>query len=62
MNWRRQTDRSRDDLAAAAVNDLVSLGDWQTGKIAAGLAAAERGDFASDDEVAAVPDRYRVGM
>ena len=46
-----QTERSRNWLVAKAVEDYVALNAWQIGKIEAGLAAAERGEFASDAEV-----------
>jgi len=31
---------------------------WQIGKIEAGIAAADRGDFASDDDVKSVVGKY----
>ena len=53
-----KTDRSRNWLVAKAVEDYVALNAWQVGKIEAGIAAADRGDFASDDEVARVRRKF----
>jgi predicted transcriptional regulator len=36
----------------------ITKDEWQLGKIEAGLAAADRGDFASDDEVARVRRQF----
>jgi predicted transcriptional regulator len=47
-----------DKLATKAIEDYVALNAWQIGKIEAGIAAADRGDFASDDEVARVVGKY----
>ncbi|MGF0538053.1 CopG family ribbon-helix-helix protein [Agrobacterium sp. ES01] len=46
--------RSSDSVAADAIRDFVAREEWQLEEIEAGLAEAERGDFASDDEVHAV--------
>ncbi|NVO16901.1 MAG: ribbon-helix-helix protein, CopG family [Rhodoplanes sp.] len=53
-----KTERSRSWLVAKAVEDFVALNAWQIGKIEAGIAAADRGDFASDDEVRRVRTKY----
>jgi predicted transcriptional regulator len=53
-----KTDRSRNWLAAKAIEDFVALNAWHIGKIEEGLAAAERGDFASDDDVARVRKKF----
>ena len=53
-----RTDRSRNWLVARAVEDFVALNAWQIEKIEAGLVAADRGDFASDDEVAGVRAKF----
>jgi predicted transcriptional regulator len=53
-----KTDRSRNWLVSRAVEDFVALNTWQIGKIEAGLAAADRGDFASDDELARVRKKF----
>jgi predicted transcriptional regulator len=53
-----KTERSRNWLVTRAVEDFVALNAWQIGKIEAGLAAADRGDFASDQEVARVREKF----
>ena len=53
-----KTDRSRNWLVAKAVEDYVALNAWQVGKIDAGIAAADHGDFATDDEVARVRRKF----
>jgi predicted transcriptional regulator len=53
-----KTERSRNWLVSRAVEDFVALNAWQLGKIEAGLAAADRGDFASDDDVARVRKKF----
>lgn len=54
----RKTDRSRNWLVAKAIEDYVALNAWQIGKIEAGLAAADRGDFVSDAELARVRTKF----
>ncbi|WP_036241144.1 MULTISPECIES: CopG family ribbon-helix-helix protein [Mesorhizobium] len=51
-------DRSRSYVAAQAIEDFVTREEWQLAEIEAGLAEAERGDFASDRDVAAVVGKY----
>lgn len=53
-----QTERSRSWLVTKAIEDYVALNSWQIGKIEAGIAAADRGEFARDDEVARVRKKY----
>ena len=53
-----RTQRSRDDLVSEAVHDYLALQDWQIDKIRAGIAAAERGDFAGEDEIARIVEKY----
>ena len=53
-----KTERSRSWLATKAIEDYIPLNAWQIGKIEAGIAAADRGDFASDDDVARVVGKY----
>jgi RHH-type rel operon transcriptional repressor/antitoxin RelB len=45
------TRRSRSFLAAEAIREYVALNSWQIEEIQKGLAEADRGEFASDDEV-----------
>jgi predicted transcriptional regulator len=54
----KQTDRSRSWLVSRAVEDYVALNAWQIAKIEEGLAAARRGDFASDAEVAEIRRKH----
>jgi predicted transcriptional regulator len=53
-----KTERSRSWLATKAIEDYVALNAWQIGKIEAGIAAADRGDFATDDDVERVVGKY----
>lgn len=53
-----KTERSRSWLATKAIEDYIALNAWQIGKIEAGIAAADRGDFASDNDVARVVGKY----
>ncbi|MGO8737685.1 CopG family ribbon-helix-helix protein [Rhodoblastus sp.] len=53
-----KTDRSRNWLVGRAIEDFVALNAWQLGKIEAGLAAADRADFAGDDELARVRKKF----
>ncbi|MER9235246.1 CopG family ribbon-helix-helix protein [Mesorhizobium sp. M0622] len=50
--------RSRSDVAVRAIEDFVAREEWQLAEIEAGLAEAQRGDFASDRDVAAVFGKY----
>ena len=54
----RRTERSRDDIIGQAVQDYLDLQAWQIDRIRAGIAAAERGDFASEEEVARIAEKY----
>lgn len=51
-------DRSRSYMAAQAIEDFVSREEWQLAEIEAGLAEADRGEFASDEDVARVVSKY----
>jgi predicted transcriptional regulator len=53
-----RTERSRAELVNDALRDYLDLQDWQIRKIEAGLAAAEQGDFAGDDEIARIAAKY----
>jgi predicted transcriptional regulator len=55
-----RTERSRSWLVAEAVENYLARSAWQIGKIEAGIAAAERGDFASDDDVARLREKFAV--
>ncbi|WP_214474472.1 CopG family ribbon-helix-helix protein [Mesorhizobium sp. dw_380] len=51
-------DRSRSYVAAQAIEDFVARQEWQLAEIEAGLAEAERGEFANEQELAAVIGKY----
>ena len=51
-------DRSRSYVAVQAIEDFVAREAWQLADIEAGLREAERGDFASDAEVASTIAKY----
>jgi predicted transcriptional regulator len=53
-----KTERSRNWLVARAVKDYVALNAWQIGKIERGVAAADRGEFANEDEVRRVRTKF----
>ncbi|WP_151613296.1 CopG family ribbon-helix-helix protein [Sinorhizobium alkalisoli] len=52
------SDRSRAYLAAQAIEDYVSREEWQLAEIQAGLDEADRGEFASANELASVVAKY----
>ncbi len=54
------TDRSRSWLAAKAIEDYLERNAWQIARIKDGIAEADRGEFASDEEVEAVFAKYRA--
>ena len=51
-------DRSRSFLAAKAIEEFVAREAWQLTEIEAGLAEANRGEFASEAEVERVLGKY----
>ncbi|MGA1802523.1 CopG family ribbon-helix-helix protein [Rhizobium sp. HT1-10] len=51
-------DRSRSYMAAQAIEDYVAREEWQLAEIEAGLAEADRGEFASDQDVAKIVGKY----
>jgi predicted transcriptional regulator len=53
-----RTDRSRSWLAARAVEEYVALNAWQIARIEEGIAAADRDDFASDEEMKLILSRH----
>ena len=54
------TDRSRSWIAAKAIQDYVELNAWQIQRIREGIAEADRGEFATDEEVEAVFNKYKA--
>lgn len=53
-----KTDRSRNWLVSKAIEEYISLNAWQIAKTEAGIAAADLGDFANDEDVARVLRKY----
>jgi predicted transcriptional regulator len=51
-------DRPRSYLAAQAIEDFLAREAWQIAEIEAGLADADRGEFASADDLTRVVARY----
>ena len=43
--------RSRSFVAAQAIQEFVTLNEWQIGEIKKAITEADRGDFASDEQV-----------
>lgn len=52
------THRSRSYLAAEAIAHYVETNEWQILEIQAALQEADAGDFASDEDVAAVQRKW----
>lgn len=52
------TDRSRNELVNQAVQNYLDLQAWQIEKIDAGIAAADQGDFATEEELARIAEKY----
>jgi predicted transcriptional regulator len=53
-----RTERSRNWLVSQAVQEYVNVNAWQLERIEEGIAAADRGDFASEAEVARVMAKF----
>ncbi len=54
----RATERSEARLAEEAISSYVELQEFQIQQIQAGVREADAGDFASDDEVAAILTKW----
>ncbi|MHB1374884.1 MAG: CopG family ribbon-helix-helix protein [Thauera sp.] len=54
------TQRSRSFLAAEAIREYVEINEWQLREIQNGVAEADAGDFASDDELASLARKWQV--
>jgi predicted transcriptional regulator len=50
--------RSRSDVAARAIEDFVAQEAWRVAEIEAGLAEAERGEFATSAEIETIFEKY----
>jgi RHH-type transcriptional regulator, rel operon repressor / antitoxin RelB len=51
-------DRSRSFVAAQAIQEFVTLNEWQIGEIKKALVEADKGDIASDEEVQQTVKRW----
>ena len=47
----KSMNRSRSFVAAQAIQEYVSVNEWQIGEIKKGLVEADQGDFAGDKEM-----------
>jgi len=47
----KSMNRSRSFVAAQAIQEYVSVNEWQIGEIKKGMAEADAGDFATDEEM-----------
>lgn len=54
----QQTGRPIDDLVNQAVRDYLELQEWQRQKVEAGIAAADRGEFATEQELSRIANKY----
>lgn len=54
----QKLDLSTSVIAEQAIEDFVAREEWQLAEIEAGLAEADRGDFASSEDVAGVLAKY----
>lgn len=52
--------RSKSFLAAQAIRDFVDLNEWQVREIEQAVVEADRSEFASDQDVAAVFGKWGV--
>jgi RHH-type rel operon transcriptional repressor/antitoxin RelB len=55
----RETGRSADQLAEEALARFIDYESWKSEKIRSAICQADAGDFATDDEMEEVFDRYR---
>jgi RHH-type transcriptional regulator, rel operon repressor / antitoxin RelB len=54
------TQRSKSFLAAEAIREFVENNEWQIREIKAAVKEANAGDFASDDDVAALATKWKL--
>ncbi|MFC5422105.1 MAG: CopG family transcriptional regulator [Stutzerimonas stutzeri] len=54
------TDRSRNWLVAKAIQDYVELNAWQIQRIKEGIAEADRGEFATEEELDAIEAKLQA--
>jgi RHH-type transcriptional regulator, rel operon repressor / antitoxin RelB len=54
----KSMNRSRSFVAAQAIQEFVSVNEWQVNEIKKGIAEADAGDFASEEEVQRVLNKW----
>lgn len=54
----KATDKTKSFLAVEALRDYLEVQAWQIAEIKAGIAEADRGEFATDEEVQAIFAKY----
>jgi RHH-type rel operon transcriptional repressor/antitoxin RelB len=54
----KTTSRTRSFLAAEAIREYVSVNEWQIAQIKNGIEEADRGEFATDEEVQRVRSKW----
>jgi RHH-type transcriptional regulator, rel operon repressor / antitoxin RelB len=54
----KSMNRSRSFVAAQAIQEFVSVNEWQINEIKKGIAEADAGDFASEEEVQRVLNKW----
>ena len=54
----RSTNRSKSFLASEAIREYIDVNEWQIAEIKKGLQEADRGDFATDEELQKVIDKW----
>jgi len=55
----KTTQRSRSFLAAEAIREFVALNEWQIEEIKKGIREADAGNFATEEEVAAMRRKWK---
>jgi RHH-type rel operon transcriptional repressor/antitoxin RelB len=56
-----ESGRSANELAEEALAHFVNYESWKSEKVRSAIRTADAGDFATDDEMDEVLDRYRAG-
>lgn len=56
----QSTHRSKSFLAAEAIRVFVENNEWQIAEVEAALVEADAGDFASEEDVAALARKWQV--
>lgn len=54
------TNRSKSFLAAEAVCEFVDINEWQVAEVCAALNEAEAGEFATDAQVVAIAQKWKL--